>query len=91
MVDFLKNLGIELRGPMVVNVDNQGSIAPAKNPVLHDHSKHIDILTYSIHFMRHLVTEQRIHLECIPTKDMLVDLTKPRARHERLSEGIGLF
>jgi len=48
MVDFLKNLGVKLRGPMVVNVDNQGSIAPAKNPVLHDHSKHIDILTYSI-------------------------------------------
>jgi len=30
MVDFLKNLGVSLRGPMVVNVDNQGSIALAK-------------------------------------------------------------
>jgi len=30
MVDFLKDLGVSLRGPMVVNVDDQGSIALAK-------------------------------------------------------------
>jgi len=39
MVDSLKHLGVSLRGPMVVNVDNQGSIALAKNPVFHDRSK----------------------------------------------------
>jgi len=36
LVDFLKNLGTSLQGPMVVNVDNQGSIPLAKNPVFHD-------------------------------------------------------
>jgi hypothetical protein len=43
MTDLLRNLGVSLRGPMVVNADNQGSIALAKNPVFHDRSKHIDI------------------------------------------------
>jgi len=68
-----------------------GSIALAKNPVFHDRSKHIDI---QYHFTRDLVKEQKIHLEYITTKDMLADLlTKslPRAQHEQLSEGIGLF
>ena len=36
MVDFLKDLGISVQDSMVVNADNQGSIALAKNPVFHD-------------------------------------------------------
>ena len=54
MVDVLKNFGVSLRGPMVVNVYNQGSIALAKNPVFHDRSKHIDI---QYHFTSDLVKE----------------------------------
>jgi len=91
MDDFLKNLGVSLRGPMIVNVDNQGFIALAKNPVFHDRSKGIDI---QYHFTRDLAKEQRIHIKSIPTKDMLADLlpkSLPHAQHERLSEGIGLF
>jgi len=90
MVYFLKKLGVSLQEPMVVNVDNQGSIILAKNPVFHDRSKHIDI---QYHFTRDFVKEQRIHLEYIPTKYTLADLlTKSllRAQHEQLSEGIGL-
>jgi len=81
MVDFLKNLGVSLRDQMVVNADNQGSIALARNPVFHDRSTRIDI---QYHFTRDLVKEQMIHLEYIPTKDMLADLlTKSlsRAQH----------
>ena len=43
MADFLKDLGVSVQGPVVVNADNQGSIALLKNPVFHDRSKHIDI------------------------------------------------
>jgi hypothetical protein len=43
MTDFLQNLGILLGEPLVVNADNQGSIALAKNPVFHNQSKHIDL------------------------------------------------
>jgi len=32
MVDFLKDLGVSMQGPVVVNADNQGSIALSKNP-----------------------------------------------------------
>ncbi len=91
MVDFLHSLGVSLRGPMVVNADNQGSIALAKNPVFHDRSKHIDI---QYHYTRDLVKQEKIQLSYVPTKDMLADvLTKslPRAQHEHLSKGIGLF
>jgi len=91
MVDFLKNLGVSLRGPMVVNIDNQGSIALAKSPVFHDRSKDIDI---QYHFTRDLVKEQMIYVEHIPTTDMLADVltkTLPRTQHEQLSEGAGLF
>ena len=36
IVDFLKDLGISVQDSMVVNADNQGSIALAKNPVFHN-------------------------------------------------------
>jgi hypothetical protein len=87
---FLKGLGVSVRDPVVVNVDNQGGIALAKNPVFHDRSKHIDI---QYHFTRELVKDEKIHLQYAPTADMVADLlTKslPRVRHELLSKGIGL-
>ena len=90
MVDFLKNLGISIHDTMVVNADNQGSMALAKNPVFHDRSKHIDI---QYHFTRDLVKEGRISLNYVPTQEMVADmLTKalPRAQHETLANGIGL-
>jgi len=81
---FLKNVGVSLRGTMVVNVDSQGNIALAKNLVFYDRSKHVDI---QYHFTRDLVKKQRIYLEYIPTKDMLADLltkTLPHVQHEQL-------
>jgi hypothetical protein len=36
MVDFLENLGILVCDSMVINADNQASIALVKNPVFHD-------------------------------------------------------
>ena len=79
---------------MVVNTDNQASIALAKNPVFHDRSKHIDI---QHHYTRELVKQEKIQLNYVPTKDMIADaLTKSlpraqRAQHEHLSKGLGLF
>jgi hypothetical protein len=71
MVDFLGNLGVSVSGPMVVNADNQASIALAKNPVFHDRSKHIDI---QYHYTRDLVKQEKIQLNYIPTQDMLADI-----------------
>ena len=91
MVDFLRDLGVSLRGPMVIKADNQGSIALAKNPVFHDRSKHIDI---QYHYTRELVRQGKVELSYVSTTDMLADvLTKslPRAQQELLSKGLGLF
>ena len=91
MVDFRKDLGISVSGSMVINVDNQGSIALAKNPVFHDCSKHIDI---QYHYMRDLVKEKQITLNYMPTKEMVADLlTKAlhHAQHEYLVKGAGLI
>jgi hypothetical protein len=76
---------------MVVNVDNQGAVALAKNPVFHDRSKHIDI---QYHYTREVFKAGAIGLAYLPTKEMLADLlTKPlpRGQHEFLAHGIGLF
>ena len=90
MVDFLKDLGISVQDSMVVNADNQGSIALAKNPVFHNRLKHINI---QYHFTQDLVKGKQISLNYIPTKEMSTDLlTKalPRAQHEYLAKTIGL-
>ena len=91
MVAFLHNLGVSLQGPIVVNADNQGSVALVKNPVFHGRSKHIDI---QYHCTRDLVKQEKIQLKYILTLDVLADVrTKslPRVQHERSSNGIGLF
>ena len=64
-------------------VDNQPAIALAKNPVLHDRSKHIDV---KFHFLRDCVDGGQIVIEFVETGRQLVDvLTKP-LRHLQLTE-----
>ena len=90
MVDFLKDLGISVQDLMVVNADNQGSIALAKNPVFHNRLKHIDI---QYHFTWDLVKGKLISLNYILTKEMSTDLlTKalPCVQHEYLVKTIRL-
>ena len=56
-------------------VDNQLAIALAKNPVLHDRSKHIDV---KFHFLRYCIDGGQIVIEFIETSRQLADvLTKP--------------
>jgi hypothetical protein len=90
-VEFLRDLGVPIPGAMVVNVNNQGAVALAKNPVFHDCSKHIDI---QYHYTREVFKAGAIGLAYLLTKEMLTDLlTKPlpRGQHEFLVHGIGLF
>ena len=76
---------------MIVHVDNQGVIVLARNPVFHNHLKHIDI---QYHYMWELVKSGNIELEYLPTKEMLANLLmKPLAcsQHKYLACGIRLF
>jgi hypothetical protein len=45
-----------------LKLDNQPAIALAKNPVLHDRSKHIDV---KFHFLRSCVDEGKIVIEFV--------------------------
>ena len=58
-----------------LNVDNQGAIELAKNPVHHQRTKHIDI---RYHYIRFCVEKEIVHLVYVPTNDNLADMfTKP--------------
>ena len=90
LTDFLAGLGVSITNSIPLFVDNQGSIALARNPVFHDRSKHVDI---QFHYTRELVRKGRIQLEYLSTKDMVADvLTKslPRVQHSALTSSMGL-
>jgi hypothetical protein len=70
--------------------DNQGAIALARNPEYHQRTKHIDI---QYHFIRDLVSTEKIHLEFCPSTDMIADImTKalPRPAHDKHTIAMGL-
>ncbi|KAI0995937.1 hypothetical protein K3495_g12243 [Podosphaera aphanis] len=50
--------------------DNQGALALAKNPHLHERSKHIDIC---YHFIRDLSEKGKIEVKYTSTVDMVAD------------------
>ena len=51
----------------IINEDNQGTIAVARNPVSHARTKHIDI---KFHYVREALHDGSIDLVYCPTKDM---------------------
>jgi len=74
----------------ILNGDNQGAIALARNPEYHARTKHIDI---QYHFIRDLVTSEKIQLQFCPSTDMIADImTKalPRVTHDKHTKAMGL-
>jgi hypothetical protein len=71
--------------------DNQGALVLAKNPHLHERSKHIDIC---YHFIRDLTEKGKVVTSYINTVDMVADrMTKPEGRvvFERFKKLLGLM
>ena len=71
--------------------DNQGAIALAKNPHLHERSRHIDI---SYHYIRDLVKQEKVKVKYIPTVEMTADgFTKPleRVAFEKFKDQLGMI
>jgi hypothetical protein len=71
--------------------DNQGAIALAKNPHLHQRSRHIDIC---YHYVRDLVSKGKVKIDYIPTAKMVADgFTKPleRIAFERFKDQLGMI
>jgi len=76
--------------PILINVDNQGSIKMAKNDASGTRTKHIDI---QYHFVRDSLAEGLFSIDYCPTSEMAADLlTKPLARTllEKFKNTIGL-
>ena len=64
--------------PPALMVDNQATIALAKNPIYHDQSKHIDI---KFHFVRDCIDGGQIVIKFVETGRQLADiLTKSLGR-----------
>ena len=77
---FLKQLCVDLgivqvSFSVILNVDNQGAINLARNPMYHKRSKHIDV---KYHFIRSEVSRGTVKLVYIPTNENVADIfTKP--------------
>ncbi|TPX55991.1 DNA-directed DNA polymerase, partial [Powellomyces hirtus] len=72
---LLSELSATEQTAVLIYEDNQAAIKLAANPTHHQRTKHIDV---RYHFLRDLVSNERIHLQYIESKLMLADtLTKP--------------
>jgi hypothetical protein len=73
--NLYRELGMEIRKPIMIYGDNQGALAIANNPQYHKRTKHFDIKN---HFIREKIRDRSITIEYCPTQDMTADMfTKP--------------
>lgn len=87
---LLQELGFLNKEGVKLNVDNQGALKLATNPVFHNRSKHIDI---KYHHIREVVNNKEICLEYCPTEEMVADIfTKnlTKAKHNKFMEMLNL-
>lgn len=87
---FLHELGLDIKSPMTVYQDNEGTIAFARNQKSIRHMKHIDT---KYHFVRFEIEKGSIRLDYKCSADMIADIfTKflPPSTHARLAVSLGL-
>ena len=72
---LLKELQMFQEEATKIFVDNKSALALAKNPILHDRSKHINT---RYHFIRECIARKEVHLEFVKSHDQVADIpTKP--------------
>ena len=75
---FLQELCSAPDDPLIINCDNQGAIALAKDNKFHAHTKHIDV---RYHFIHEAVEDGKVAVQYILTGDNISDIfTKPLAK-----------
>ena len=90
MRNLLTEIGVEVKGPSPLMVDNQSALRVLKNPEHHGRMKHIDV---KYHWVRDSVKRGDIEVHFLPTHDMIADIfTKPlpRAAVEQHRLALGL-
>jgi len=68
---------------LVLRVDNKSAIELAKNPVLHDQSKHIDI---PFHYIRECIAGGKVILGHVDTAHWLADILTKALGQKRLAQ-----
>jgi hypothetical protein len=68
---MLSDMQMQQTEPTPLLCDNQGVIKLAKNPVFHEHTKHVEV---HCHFIRQLVEDGSIELQYCPTEDQTADI-----------------
>ena len=76
------------RPSTVFKMDNQGTLALAKNLVHHTLSKHIDI---KHHYIRETIAQGIVWLEHVSTSNMAVDFLIKPLGHVRLQKSLSLI
>ena len=72
---LLKELQMFQEEATKIFVDNKSALALAKNPILHDRSKHINT---RYHFIRECIARKEVRLEFMKSHDQVADIpTKP--------------
>jgi len=67
----LSELKIQVRKPIILQLDNKSAINLAKNPVLHGRSKHIEA---RFHFLREQVNHGKLEVKHCPSESQLADI-----------------
>jgi hypothetical protein len=73
-VSWICNIFLELGmclAPILVYIENQGSIFIESNPVQDIHTKHIDI---KYHYVHECIAAKKIELYFVPTEDNTADI-----------------
>jgi len=87
---LLAELGLPNNDPTILHMDNQSTMAIAKNPQFHDWTKYIEV---QHHFLCCKVKDREIGLEYVPTGDQVADaLTKGlnQEKHNKFIREMGL-
>ena len=90
MMKTLQDFQIKCSPPISIMCDNTSAISISKNPIMHSKTKHSPI---KYHFLREQVLEQKVKLECVPSKEQVADIfTKPLPREafEYLRQKLGV-
>ena len=69
--------------PVKIGVDNQGTILLAKNPVMHQRTKHISV---KYHFVREEVIRKNIELYYVESKYNVADLLTKSQSNNRIEQ-----
>ena len=64
----MKSMGIELKLPIVIRVDNIGAIFMSENVAISNRTKHVDV---RYHFVREFVQDEFIKVIFVRSEDMM--------------------